>query len=455
MTNYDIAIIGSGPGGYVAALYASHLKLKTCVIERDLLGGTCLNRGCIPTKALLNSASIVSTLKDAATHGIEINGYTINFHKMLSRKEEVVTRLRTGIETLFRANKIDLVRGTGEVLAPGAVRVDGKNEVSAKNIIVASGSRVAELQNINIDEKDILSSDGMLNIKELPKSVAIIGGGVIGCEFATLFNALGSKVTIIEFMDRLIPGQSREISKKLEMLLKKRGVDVFTSNSAESVTRQNGLLKLALSGAKTVEAEKILVAVGRKSNIEGLGLEAAGIKTEKGRIKVDEYLRTNIHNIFAIGDCVAGPLLAHKASYDGMLACDNILSKPRTVDYTNVPSCIWTDPEIASVGLSEEEAKTGRSDVKIAKFPYLASGKAFIKAKTEGFIKIVGDAQGSILGVEIFGEGACDLIAEAVLARTAGINIEQWSRVVHGHPTLSEIVQEAVHQFCGTPIHGI
>lgn len=454
MTNYDIAIIGSGPGGYVAALYASRLKLKVCVIEKDLLGGTCLNRGCIPTKALLNSASIISMLKDAPMHGIEINGYSVNFQKMLSRKGDVVLRLRTGIETLFRANKIDLMRGRGEIAAPDMIKIDGKSEVAAKNIIVAAGSRVAELQNIKIDEKDILSSDEALNIQELPKSMIIVGGGVIGCEFATLFNALGTKVTIVEFLDRLIPGQSKEISKKLEMLFKKRGVDVFTSSAAESVTKQ-GMLRVTLSGSRTIEAEKMLVAVGRKSNIEGIGLENAGIKTENGRIKVDNHLRTNIHNIFAIGDCISGPLLAHKASYDGMLACDNIAGSSRAIDYANVPSCIWTDPEIASVGLCEEEARAKCVDVKIAKFPFLASGKAFIKAKTEGFIKIIGDGKGTILGVEIFGEGACDLIAEAVLAKTAGINIEEWSRVVHGHPTLSEIVQEATHQFCGTPIHSI
>ena len=451
---YDLAIIGSGPGGYVAGLYASRKNLKVCIIESSLVGGTCLNRGCIPTKSLLNSASILTTLKESSIHGVEVKDYKIDFEKVLARKDEIVSRLKAGIETLFRANKIDLLRGHAKIIGPNTIKIDGKDEISAKNIIIASGSKVAELPNIKIDEDAILSSDGVLAIKGLPKSIVIVGGGVIGCEFASLFSAFGAKITIVELMDRLIPTQSREASRKLEVIFKKKGIDILTSSKVESITRAK-TIDVTVSGGKKIETEKVFVSVGRKPNIDGLGLEGIGIKTENGRIVVDKHLRTNVKNIYAVGDSVSGPFLAHKASYDGILACDNILGEAREIDYSNIPSCIWTDPEIASVGLSEEEAKAKYPDVRIAKFPYLASGKAFLEGKTEGFIKIIGDSKGNILGVEIFGKGACDLIGEATLAKTLKINIRDWARVVHGHPTLSEIVQEAVHIFCGTPIHSV
>ncbi|MCX5686835.1 MAG: dihydrolipoyl dehydrogenase [Candidatus Omnitrophica bacterium] len=439
MRSYDLAIIGSGPGGYVAGLYAARHNLKTCVIEKDLVGGTCLNRGCIPTKSLLHSASLVNMLKEAPACGIEIDGYRVNFERVMMRKDEVVDRLRAGIETLLRANSIDLVRGAASLADHNTITA-GQETISAKNIIIAAGSKVSGLPNLTIDESNILSSDGALTLKELPKSILIVGGGVIGCEFATLFNSLGVKVTIVELEERLIPSISREASKKLEAILKKRGVEVMTSTKIEGVSRA---------------AEKTLVCVGRVSNTEGIGLDKLGITTRGGRIVVDEYLRTKVKNIFAIGDCVAGPLLAHKASYDAMLAVDNICQKMRKVDYSNVPNCIWTNPEIASVGLTEEEAKAKYPDLKVARFPYLASGKAFIKGAVEGYAKIMGDSKGCIIGVEIFGDEACDLIGEAVLAKTMGIKIGDWAGVVHGHPTLSEILQEAAHIFSGTPIHSI
>lgn len=455
MTNYDLAIIGSGPGGYVAAIYASRRKLKVCVIEKDLVGGTCLNRGCIPTKSLLNSAGIITTIKESAPYGVNVAGYKINFDKMATRKDEVVLRLRTGIETLLRANSIDLIHGHAVIEGSNSIKVNGTDTITAKNIIIACGSRPAGLQNIKFDETDILSSDGILNLKAIPKSLAIIGGGVIGCEFASLFNSLGSKVTIIEYTDRLIPTQSREASRKLEMAFKKRGIDVLTSSSAESVTK-GAILKISISGGRAVESEKVLMSIGRNSDIDGLGeMKALGINTEKGRIAVDENLRTAVKNIYAIGDCVSGPLLAHKASYDGIIAVDNILGDVRKKDYSNIPSTIWTEPEIASVGLTEEDAKAKYKDIKISKFPYLGSGKAYIMGKSDGFAKVIGDTEGNIVGVEIFGAGACELIAEATLAKAAEVNIEKWSRVVHAHPTLSEIWQEAAHSFCGTPIHGL
>ena len=438
--NYDLVVIGSGPGGYVAALYASRRKLNVCVIEKDLLGGTCLNRGCIPTKALLHSASILSKIRESKEYGIEVEGLKINFPAITARKDTIVTRLRAGIETLFKANRIDLIKGRAKFMEAGVITVNDL-AISAKSFIIAAGSRPMPVPGIAFNEADICSSDGILGLKELPKSITIVGGGVIGCEFAGLFNALGSKVIMVELLDRILSTQSKEVSRKMEMLFKKRGIEVRTSSKFEPA-----------SGPGT---EMVLISAGRRPDTEGLGLENAGIKLEKGVVAVDKNLRTSAKNIYAVGDCAGAPQLAHKASYDGILAVDNILGNPRTADYSNVPNCVWTDPEVASVGLTEEEARAKYPDARIARFPYLASGKACIMGKQEGFIKIIGDAKGAILGVEIFGEEACDLIGEAVLAKGKGVSIEELSRVVHGHPTLSEIFQEAAHIFCGTPIHSV
>ena len=441
---YDLIIIGSGPGGYVAVLYASRKKLKVCVVEKDLLGGTCLNRGCIPTKALLQSASILSKVKESKEFGIEVSSIKINFPAITARKDMIVTRLRAGIETLFRANSIDLIKGTAKIKSADTVSVNGE-DIGASSIIIAAGSRPMSIPGVTLDEVNICSSDGILNLKEIPGNITIVGAGVVGCEFASLFNALGSKVTMVELLDRILPMQSKEASRKMETLFKKRGITVRTSTKFNLISTpgvENG-------------QEKVLISVGRKSNIEGLGLEEIGIEVKNGRIAVDENLRTGIKNIYAIGDCVGGPQLAHKASYDGILAIDNIIGESRAVDYSSVPNCIWTDPEIASVGLTEEEAKAKYSDARIAKFPYLASGKAYILGRPEGFIKIIGDSKANILGIEIFGEEACDLIGEAAMAKDRGISIKELSHVIHGHPTLSEIFQEAAHIFCGTPIHSV
>lgn len=453
MKNYDLVIIGSGPGGYVAALYASSYKLNVCVVEKDLLGGTCLNRGCIPTKALLYSASILSKIKESKEYGIETDGFKVNFPAIAARKDAVVSRLRAGIETLFRAKKIDLLKGAAKIIGADAVSVNG-DTLRAKSIIIAAGSRPMSIPGIESDEVDICSSDGILKIKELPKSIGIVGGGVIGCEFASLFDALGAKVFIVELLDRILTTQSKEVSRKMETIFKKRGISIHTAAKLESITKENSL-KLKISGGNVIEVEKALISVGRISNTEGIGLEDLGIKTEKTRILVDENLRTSVKNIYAIGDCVRGPLLAHKASYDGLAAVDNILGKTKAIDYAGVPNCIWTDPEVASVGLTEDEAFLKYPGIKIAKFPYLASGKAYIMGRFEGFIKIAGDSKGNIIGVEILGEEACDLIGEAALAKSIGVNIKDWAKVVHGHPTLSEIFQEAAHIFCGTPIHSL
>ena len=465
MKSYDLVIIGSGPGGYAAALHASRNKKSVCVIEKASLGGTCLNRGCIPTKSMLHSASILSKIKESKEYGIEVSGYSVNFPAICARKDSVVTRLRSGIETLFKSNKIDLIKGDAKLSGPNIVTVNGE-DYSVHNIIIAVGSRPMSLPNVEFNETDICSSDGILNLKDLPESITIVGGGVIGCEFAGLFNALGSKVRIVELMDRILPAQSKEVSRKIDTIFKKRGIEVHTSakfgldtesslrgplnevKGTEAISLKTRLLRpFGPRNDEVFESQKILVAIGRRPNTGDIGLEALGIKTEKGLIAVDEYLRTCVSSIYAIGDCVAGPQLAHKASYDGMVACDNILGATRAVDYSNVPNCIWTDPEVASVGLNEEDARAKDPDVGIAKFPYLASGKAYIMGRHEGYVKLIGDSKGKILGVEIFGEEACDLLGEAVLAKSMGVNIKDWARVTHGHPTLSEMFQEAAHIF--------
>lgn len=454
MKRYDLAIIGSGPGGYVAGLYASRHKLKTCVIEKGATGGTCLNRGCIPAKSLLYSAGIVKTVKDAPLYGVEVSGFAVNFAKAVSRKNEVVQRLRTGVETLLRAGKVDLIKGEASLSTANNILISGGEEISAKSVIIASGSSVMECPGLKTDGDRVLSSDDILDLEAVPASLAIIGGGVIGCEFASLFNALGSKVTVIEMTDRLISMQSREASKKLETLFRKRGIEVFTSSKVESLDK-GGPLKISVSGGRSIEVERALVSVGRAPNLDCIKDHKGKIREDNGRIVVDGHLKTGEDNVYAIGDCVPGPMLAHKASYDAMLACDNIMGLNRMADYSNIPNCIWTDPEIASVGLSEEYAKEKHPDSRVAKFPYLASGKAFLMGKSEGFVKIIGDAKSNILGVEMMGEGACELIAEAVLAKTAGVTVKDWARSVHGHPTLSEVLQEAAHVFCGTPVHGV
>lgn len=453
MSSYDLAIIGSGPGGYVAALYASRCKLKVCVVEKDMLGGTCLNRGCIPTKSFINSATTLSDIKSCGQFGITTSKPVVDFAKVYSKKEEVVSRLRTGIETLFRARGIELIRGEGRIIRPGEIIVNNENKLSCRDIIIATGSTPVSATGINIDEIDILSSDGILAATFIPESIVIVGGGVIGCEFASLYNALGSRVSIIEFTDRLLPVLSKEISKKIEAIFRSKGVQILTSSAVEAVDK-DGLLRVRVSGGGQILCEKVLVCVGRKVNTSCLGLEECGVRCDvKGRVIVDEFLKTTVSHIYAVGDCVGEPLLAHKASHEGMIACDNIVGEKRKIDRSNIPGCIWTDPEIASVGLNEEEARSKIPNLKVAKFPYLASGKAYLSGKTEGFCKIMGDPEGNIVGVEMMGKGACELISEAVLARTCGIKISEWARVVHAHPTLSEILQEAAHVFEGRNIH--
>jgi dihydrolipoamide dehydrogenase len=454
MKSYDLVIIGAGPGGYTSAIYASRLGLKVCLIEKEFLGGTCLNRGCIPTKVMFTAATLLTSLRDAGPYGVEVQDYRFSPERLFQKMDEVVFKLRGGISSLLKVNKVDLVDGLGVLKAKGVVEVGGE-EIRAPHIIVATGSSPRSLGGMEFDGERILSSEDILKMRRIPKSILVVGGGVIGCEFSQFYNTVGARIDIVELMDALLPTQDREVGKKLEAMFKKRGITVHTSTKVENVEKLVNSVVATLSDNCKVECEAMLVSVGRALNSSDLGLEEIGVVLERGRIVVDEFLETNVKGLYAIGDVIGGPMLAHAASYEGMVACDNIAGKRRKVDFSLIPNCIYTEPEIASCGMQEEEARKLCPDCKVAKFPYLASSKAHVIGRTEGFIKVIGDARGRILGIEIFGERACDLIGEASLAMALGADVEQLAGAVHGHPTLSEIFGEASHLFLGKAIHTV
>ena len=402
---------------------------------------------------MLTCAGYIASLKAAGAYGVEVAGYNFVQEKLFSKREEVVARLRNGILSLLKANKVDLIKGPGRIRSRGLVDVLGV-EIGAKNIIIATGSISVELPDMKFDGARIVSSEGLLGLAAIPKSILIVGGGVIGCEFATFYNTVGSKVHVVELMDRLLPTMDRELGKRLEVVLKKQGVDIRTSTKVGSVRSSGDKVEALLQDSK-IESEVALICVGRRPNTSGLGLEGLGVLMEKGRIVVNEFLETNVKGIFAIGDCIGGPMLAHAASYEGMIACDNIAGTKKGVDYNLIPSCIFTEPEIAVCGLCEDEAKKAYPGSKAVKFPYMASSKAQVITRPDGFIKMVGDASGRLLGIEIMGHNACDLIGEASLAIAMKANIEDMAAAVHAHPTLSEIFGDASHLFLGKAIHTI
>jgi dihydrolipoamide dehydrogenase len=427
---YDLSIIGAGWAGLNAALAAKELGLKVCLIERAQLGGTCLNLGCIPTKTLIQSAKVFALSKKSDTFGIEIANSKIDFHKVQERKDRVIQQLRSGLESILK--NIDLLNQDAKILSHSELEVQGKL-IETKSILIATGSQPAELNGFKFDSKRIISSDDILNLKEIPNSLLIIGGGVIGCEFATLFSTLGTQVTIAEKMPQLIPGEDKEIAKKIETIFKKKGIKVNTDTDAATLDLKS--------------YELILVCVGRMVKTAGLGIEKLGIKTDKGKIVVDDYLKTNIENIYAAGDCTGKIMLAHFASYQGIMAAKNIAcpANPQKVNHTAVPNCIFTDPEIASVGQKEADAKSKGLDIKISKFDFLGSGVARILDERDGFIKIISDQKtGEILGGSIIGPRATELIAILTLAVSARLDISGIRNTIFAHPTLSESIGEAL-----------
>ncbi|MCD4788543.1 MAG: dihydrolipoyl dehydrogenase [Bacteroidales bacterium] len=461
--DYDIIIIGSGPGGYVAAIRASQLGFKTAVVEKAELGGICLNWGCIPTKALLKSAQVFNYIKHAENYGIKINGEVRpDFEAIIKRSREVAANMSKGIEFLFKKNKIEYIKGTGKIKPGKKVEVtDDKGETieySANHIIIATGARSKELPNLKQDGKKIIGYREALTLPEQPKSMVVVGSGAIGSEFAYLYNSLGTEVTLVEFLPNVVPLEDEEVSKQLARCFKKAKMKVMIGSSVESVDTGGELCKVKIKtkkGEETVEAEVVLSAVGITTNIKGIGLEDVGIKTEKDKIEVDEFYRTNVEGYYAIGDIVHGHALAHVASAEGICCVEKIAGlDAEPIDYGNVPCCTYTVPEVASVGMTEKQATEAGYEIKVGKFPYTASGKASAAGNRDGFAKVIFDAKnGKWLGAHFIGENVTEMIAEAVVARKLGTTGHEILKSIHPHPTMSEAVMEAVAAAYGEVIH--
>lgn len=459
MREFDVIVIGAGPGGYVAAIRAAQLGSKTALIERNSIGGTCLNRGCIPTKALYYSAKALEAARHAAEFGVNVGEVSFDLAKAVERKDGVVKKLVGGIEQLLKGNKVEVIRGDGFVEAAGKVRVttaDGVEELSCKSIIIATGSEPAMIPAFNIDKKNILTSTEMLDIKKVPESLLVIGGGVMGCEFASMFSSFGSRVMIVELLPTILSTEDKMVSRTIAKRYKETGVQVLTEVQVESVKAEEGRVKTTLKDGREFITEKVMVAIGRSFNSVGMGLDKAGVTVEKGRISVDDRMETNVKGIYAIGDVTGKMLLAHVASVQGIVAANNAAGKDARMDYSVIPAGIFTDPEIASVGLREKEAEEKGITVAIGRFPYAASGKALGMGETEGFVQIISDpATDKVLGCSIVGAHATDLIGEVALAMKTGATVKDIAETIHAHPTLPEIVMEAAEDVHGMAIHKI
>ena len=462
MATYDLIVIGSGPGGYVAAIRASQLGMKVGVVEKESLGGICLNWGCIPTKALLKSAQVFEYVRHAKDYGIEVGDSKVNFGDMIGRSRNVAGGMSKGIEFLFKKNKIDKIMGFGKLAGKGKVEVtaeDGKKQTyEAKNIILATGGRARELPNLPIDGKKIIEYRKAMSLEKQPKSMVVVGSGAIGVEFAYLYNSIGTEVTIVEFMDRIVPVEDKDVSKELERQYKKKGMNIMTSSEVTKVDTSGSGCKVTVKtkkGEEILECDVVLSAVGVATNLEGIGLEETGVKTEKGKVIVDDYYKTSVDGVYAIGDIVHGPALAHVASAEGIICVEKIAGHhPEPLNYGNIPGCTYCVPEIASVGMTEEKAKEAGYEVKVGKFPFSASGKASAAGAKEGFVKVIFDAKyGEWLGAHMIGANVTEMIAEAVVARkleTTGMEI---IKSVHPHPTMSEAVMEAAAAAYDEVIH--
>lgn len=461
--SFDLVVIGSGPGGYVAAIRAAQLGMKVACVEADKLGGVCLNIGCIPTKALLSSAFLVNEVKGGEKHGIKGGaGLTFELAPAQERSRRVAEQMNKGIAGLFKKNKVTHVQGFGRLAGKGSVEVDAggrKSVLQAKHVIVATGSRPKDLPFLKIDEERVISSTGALMLTEAPATLAVVGAGAVGMEFADVFNAYGSKVTVIEAIDRVLPLEDRDCSTVVEKAFKKRGIDVFTGARLEKAEVGKDGVKLTFKDAAgavhELQVDRVLSAVGRAPNTEDIGLEKAGVKVERGFIVVDEALRTNVEGIYAIGDCAGHQLLAHKASHEGIACVEHIAGQSHGgVDYKNVPNCTYCHPEVASVGLTEQQAKEQGLDIQVGKFPWVGIGRAVAGGHTDGFIKVIRDRKYSeILGAHIVGPHATELIAEFVLGRHLESTVEELEKAMHPHPTHSEGIAEAALAALGRPIH--
>jgi len=457
MTKYDIIIIGSGPGGYVTAIRASQLGFKTALVEKESLGGICLNWGCIPTKALLKSAQVFEYLNHANDYGLSIKGIASDFNAIISRSRNVADGMSKGVKFLMKKNKIDVINGYGKIKSGKSVDVDGI-EYQAENIIIATGARSRILPSIPQDGKKVIGYREAMSLSKQPKKMIVVGSGAIGVEFAYFYNSLGTDVTIVEYLPNLVPLEDHDISKELEKSFRKRGVKVLTSAEVISINTKGKGVKATVKtkkGDETISADILLSATGIKSNIEGIGLEEVGIAVDKDKILVNSYYQTNIPGYYAIGDIIPGPALAHVASAEGILCVEKIAGHDVTpIDYGNIPSCTYCSPEISSVGLTEKQSIDQGFDVKIGKFPFSASGKASASGHKDGFVKVIFDSKyGEWLGCHMIGSGVTDMIAEAVLGRKLETTGHDVLKTIHPHPTMSEAIMEAVADAYDEVIH--
>ena len=458
---YDLAILGSGPGGYVAAIRAAQLGMNVIVIEKAELGGVCLNYGCIPTKALLKSVHTYETVKQANKFGIKVENASFDFNKIIQRSRSVARQMSKGVEFLFKKNKVNFIQGFGKLIDKNKIEVqttDNKEVIEAKNIIIATGAHARELPNLPIDGKKIIGYKQAIILDKLPENILIVGAGAIGVEFATFFSILGTKVILVEFMPRIVPLEDEEISENLLKLLKRNRIKVFTSSLVEKVEGEEGNLKVLVKtpdGTQTFETQLVISAVGIQPNTENIGLENLGIKTEKGRIIVDEFYKTNIDNIYAIGDVINTPALAHVASAEGITCVEKIAGlNPKPINYEAVPSGIFTYPEVASVGLTEKQAIEKGYKIKIGKFPVSALGKATAIGSRDGFSKLIFNAENNqLLGAHLLMPNATDIIAELTLAINLNAENHQIIKTIHPHPTMSEAIMESAADSENEAIH--
>lgn len=464
---YDVVVLGSGPGGYVAAIRAAQLGFKTAIIEKESLGGICLNWGCIPTKALLKSAQVYEYIKHAQDFGLEATGQH-NFGAVVKRSRGVADKMSKGVQFLMRKNKIDVVMGFGKIVAKGKIEVTAadnkKQTVEGKHIIIATGGRARQLPSMPIDGKKIIGYREAMVLPEQPKSMIVVGSGAIGVEFGYFYNSMGTKVTIVEFMPRIVPVEDEDISKELEKSFKKNGINIMTNAEVTKVDTSGNGVKATIKtaqGEQVLEADVLLSAVGVQANIEGIGLEELGVKVDKGRVAVDKYGQTNVPGIYAIGDCAPGQALAHVASKEAIITVEAIgyaekkyNHQPEPLDYGNVPGCTYCVPEIASVGFTEKQAKEAGYEIKVGKFPLSASGKASAAGHTEGFVKVIFDAKyGEWLGTHMIGYNVTEIIAQTVTARKLETTYHEVLNSIHPHPTISESVKDAIEVAYGEAIH--
>ncbi len=458
---FDLLVIGGGPGGYVAAIRAAQLGFRSAVVERDKLGGICLNWGCIPTKALLKNAEIYNNFKHSDEWGISYKDLKFDFSKIVARSRKVATLNSKGVEYLLKKNKIEHISGVGQLVAKGKVAIskDGKpiETISAKHIVIATGARPQTLPNVKIDGTKVISSTEAMILTDVPKSMVVIGAGAIGVEFAYFYNAFGTKVTLVEMMPNILPVEDKEISKLLESNFKKNGIEIFTESKVDSVAagKEVSVVIATKEGRKEVKADVALMAIGVQGNSENLGLEVLGVRIEKGWIQTDDFGRTNIDGIYAIGDVAGPPWLAHVASREGIVCVDALAGKnPQPIDWDSIPGCTYCQPQVASIGLTEEKALAAGYQLKVGRFPFSASGKARAIGETDGLVKLIFDAKyGELLGAHILGSEATELIAELGVAKTLETTADGIAGTIHAHPTLSEAIMEAAENAYGHSIN--